>query len=195
MNFLAHLYLSFDEPALLIGNFITDFMKKPKEIAALAPEIRQGVALHHHIDRFTDTHPNVLDSKRRLYDRHGKYASVIVDIFYDYLLSKNWKTYQTESLQTFAQRTYAIFEAHKEALPPRVQPAVNNLIEYDWLTGYAAPDSLSYVFHRVAQRTSFSSNIAEAPKDLFKEEAAFNDDFQHFFPELLESCKQFVADL
>ena len=55
MNYLAHAYLSFNEPGLLVGNMISDFVKGKKKFDYPAG-IRKGIALHRAIDTFTDDH-------------------------------------------------------------------------------------------------------------------------------------------
>ena len=81
MNFLAHLYLSKNHTNILIGNFIADSIRG-NQFTHLHPEIQQGIVLHRHIDTYTDAHPIVRKSKRRLHERYGHYDGVIIDLFY-----------------------------------------------------------------------------------------------------------------
>ena len=53
-------------------------------------EIKNGILLHRQIDSFTDAHPIVLKSKKRLHTHYGHYSGIVVDIFYDHFLAKNW---------------------------------------------------------------------------------------------------------
>ncbi len=55
MNLLAHAYLSFDQPEMLIGNMINDYVKGKKQFDYPAA-IHKGMILHRSIDEFTDTH-------------------------------------------------------------------------------------------------------------------------------------------
>src|SRR5450432_1821563 len=90
MNFLAHLYLSGDNPQVMIGNFIGDFVKGKNLTERFDTDVAKGIALHREIDWFTDTHIVVKQSKDRLRPKYRHYAGVIVDIFYDHFLAKNW---------------------------------------------------------------------------------------------------------
>ena len=56
MNFLAHAYLSFNHPQILVGNMISDFVKGKSRLG-LSGNINQGITLHREIDAFTETHP------------------------------------------------------------------------------------------------------------------------------------------
>ena len=55
MNYLAHAYLSFNEPEILVGNMISDFVKGKKKFD-YSPGVQKGIALHRAIDNFTDYH-------------------------------------------------------------------------------------------------------------------------------------------
>ena len=65
MNFLAHAYLSFQHPQMLVGNMVSDFVKGAAK-DKFVNDIRQGIILHREIDAFTDIHPATKKSKRNL---------------------------------------------------------------------------------------------------------------------------------
>ena len=80
MNHLAHFFLSGDDDDLKIGNFIADFISN-KEIDDYTEGVQRGIKLHRAIDAFTDTHPIVKQSTKRLHPFHHKYSPVIVNIY------------------------------------------------------------------------------------------------------------------
>ncbi|MEJ0028951.1 MAG: hypothetical protein WDO15_00545 [Bacteroidota bacterium] len=92
MNFLAHLSLSDNEPKLMLGNFMGDFVKGRNLASKFEPLIVSGIELHRAIDHFTDTHKVVQQSKKRLDGKYGHYSGVIVDVFFDHFLSVNGVT-------------------------------------------------------------------------------------------------------
>ncbi|MBK6633182.1 MAG: hypothetical protein IPG38_01660 [Chitinophagaceae bacterium] len=55
MNYLAHAYLSFNDPEILLGNMISDYIKGKKQFDYPLP-VQKGIRLHRFIDQFTDTH-------------------------------------------------------------------------------------------------------------------------------------------
>ena len=68
MNFLAHIYLSGENEGIIIGNFIADGIKGKKyEIYPHA--IQKGILLHRAIDSYTDGHPTVRQSTKRLHKK------------------------------------------------------------------------------------------------------------------------------
>jgi acyl carrier protein phosphodiesterase len=95
MNFLAHIYLSGDNDLLKIGNFMADSIRG-HHYEDYPTEIRKGILLHRAIDSFTDMHPIYRQSKHRLHEKYGHYSGVIMDIFYDHFLAKNWNKYSNE---------------------------------------------------------------------------------------------------
>src|SRR5690349_12341831 len=99
MNFLAHIFLSGDDPEIMVGNFIGDFVKGRNLDDRFSSGIVKGIELHRAIDEYTDSHPVVAQSKNRLRPKYRHYAPVIVDVFYDHFLAKNWKNYHPTSLE------------------------------------------------------------------------------------------------
>lgn len=81
MNFLAHLYLSGDDPDIRIGNFIGDFVKGRNPEGQFPARVALGIQAHRLIDQFTDAHPLVRSSKDRIRAKYRHYSGVIVDIY------------------------------------------------------------------------------------------------------------------
>jgi len=65
MNFLAHIFLSQHNEDWMIGNLIADFISN-RDLDSLNVGVREGVMMHRQIDTFTDSHPVVKKSVRRL---------------------------------------------------------------------------------------------------------------------------------
>ena len=53
-------------------------------------EIEAGILLHRAIDQYTDSHPAVKGSYKRLDPKFRRYAGIITDIVSDHLLALNW---------------------------------------------------------------------------------------------------------
>src|SRR5688500_255735 len=121
MNFLAHIYLSNDNPKVMLGNFIGDFVKGRNFADHYEPAIAKVIELHRMIDEFTDRHPVVQQSKIRLRPKYRHYAAVIVDIFYDHFLSKYWDDYHNTPLPAFADNAYFTFKSYEKVLPEQVK--------------------------------------------------------------------------
>ena len=132
MNFLAHLYLSNNNSNILIGNFIADHIHG-NHFTHFHPEIQKGILFHREIDTFTDAHEIVRKSKRRLHSRYRHYKGVIIDIFYDHYLAKNWAKYSDVPLADFAQSFYNLLQENFEILPKKTQQLLPYLIDINAL--------------------------------------------------------------
>lgn len=193
MNYLAHLYLSFGHDEIALGNFIADGLKRT-EFDRYPNGVRTGIELHHHIDNFTDSHPLTLQSKARLQPEFRKYSPVVADIFYDHFLASHWKDYHPEPLEDFAFRHYELFREHWEVLPPKVQYMLPYMERHNWLVNYAHPEGLDLVFQGMNRRARFASGMDGAVPHLLDNYEEYREEFRNFFPQLLASCKAFLAN-
>ncbi len=189
MNYLAHLFLSCDDEGLLLGNFIADSMSL-KSLPHYPETIQKGVYLHRKIDSFTDSHAKVQESVKLLHPHFGKYSSVILDIYYDYLLSNNWNSFSDENLREFTTRMYDILNDNLDRLPPKMQYSVPKMIASDWLMNYKTNDGLDFVFNKLKNRLSKPERIANAVDLLQENKNELEGLFLDFFPDL----KAFVQD-
>jgi acyl carrier protein phosphodiesterase len=185
MNFLAHLYLSKSNENIIIGNFIADAVKG-KKYNNYPKEIKAGILLHREIDNYTDNHPIVKKSKRRLNERYRHYNGVIIDILYDHFLAKNWKKYSEIPLNIYAKNIYSFLEKNNEALPLRAQNMLPYMIEFNWLVSYASVNGIARVLTGMNKRTKGISQMDLAIEDLKLHYNEFEEDFTSFFIDLIE---------
>jgi len=185
MNFLAHIYLSGEELGeLMIGNFIADSVKG-NEVNRFSEGIQRGIRLHRQIDEFTDHHPIVEESKHRLRPYYGKYASVIVDIFYDHFLALHWNKYSQIPLEDYASKIYSYIKPHLPELPERVNQFFPYMVEQNWLLNYAHFEGIEKVLQGMSRRAAFKSDMHLAIHDLKKDHKLYEREFILFFPELM----------
>jgi len=183
VNFLAHIYLSNDNPYLQIGNFIADFIKANR-FTHLPIPIQQGIFLHRQIDAFTDAHPIVKQSKRRLHNRYRHYNGIIIDIFYDHFLAKNWHTYHKTPLDDYTQSFYKLLQYNSDYLPTPVKKFLTYLINDNWLLNYAEIDGIEKTLVGMNKRTQLKSQMHLAIADLNLHYTDFESDFTAFFENL-----------
>lgn len=189
MNFLAHLYLAGDSTPNIIGNFIGDFVKGRLH-QQYTPQILQGISLHRNIDSFTDKHIVVLESKKRLRARYRHYSGVLVDMFYDHLLAKNWESFTPESLESFTKNIYALLNNHIAIFPEKAQYMLPYMIKENWLLNYRNIEGIDGALRGMARRTKFKSGMETGTSDLIKHYQEFEDEFMIFFPDLILYVKE-----
>ncbi len=191
MNFLAHLFLSGENERIQVGNFIGDFVKG-SQLQEYEAEIQKGIKLHRSIDSFTDSHDVVLQSKTRLRPKFGHYAPVIVDVFYDHFLAKNWSDFSNIDLKEFTLRFYKMIANYSSVIPN----AVNNMLYYmsrkNWLYNYRSIEGIDRALKGMASRTKFESKMEAAAASLEANYDDFKKEFYQFFPDLQEHTKEYL---
>lgn len=190
VNFLAHFYLSGNSEPLLVGNLIGDAVKG-RSLAAFPEPVQQGIRMHRAIDYFTDTHPAVSKSKDRLRPHFNHYAGVITDVFYDHVLATNWSDYSDEPLEAYVQRIYGLLERHWLLFPPRIQFMFPYMKQNNWLLGYSSIQGIHRALSGMAKRTAFVSHMEEAAQFLERDYSLYKQDFEIFFPSLVEHTRVF----
>ena len=194
MNFLAHLYLSKNDTNIMIGNFIADHIRGNK-YESFSKEIQQGIFLHREIDTFTDAHAIVRKSKRRLHERYRHYDGVIIDIFYDYFLAKNWSEYSVIPLDMYTDSVNKLFNKISAELPVKSQNFIKYMIEYNILFNYQFKDGIERVLKGMNSRTKGKSKMNLAIEDLRNLEAEFEQDFTLFFKDLIANTNQKLNEI
>jgi acyl carrier protein phosphodiesterase len=189
MNFLAHIYLSFGDDEITIGNFIADSIRGNK-YKHLPNRIQKGILLHREIDTYTDTHPIPKLSSKRLHENYSHYSMVIVDIFYDHFLAKNWKQYSDTPLNIYADQFYNLLEDNFTLLPEGTKRMIPYMISDNWLLNYSKMEGISRVLNGMNRRTKNKSKMNLAIMDLEKHYDAFEVEFTNFFDELVYFSKQ-----
>jgi acyl carrier protein phosphodiesterase len=183
MNYLAHIFLSEDDDLIKIGNFIADGIKG-KKYQTYPGNIQIGILLHRQIDWFSDNNEIFKQSKRRLDKKYGHFKGVIIDIFYDHYLAKNWKNYSDVPLQTYTLRFYELLKDNFNILPERIKYLTPYMIKGDWLTNYAKLQGIENVLAGMNKRTGEISKMHLAINDLNVHYEEFEQDFTLFFEKL-----------
>lgn len=191
MNYVAHQFLSFRNPEIQIGNLYGEIVRG-KNLNDYESGIRRGILLHREIDSFTDSHPLVKNSSQKFHERFGKYAPVIVDVLYDYLLIRNWENYSFVSFDEFVNNCYELFRLNFDLFPAKLQYIVKHLLEHDWFRNYSTIEGVGLTLRGISQRSKFPNEIELATKEIEIYLSEFEADFFQFFPEISSHCKAFL---
>jgi len=184
MNYLAHLYLSGSNPNLIIGNFIADSVKG-KQIENFSEEIIKGIKLHRQIDMFTDSHPVLERGKEALRPKFRKYAGVVMDVFGDHFLAKNWHDYSKTDLREYSEHMYSFLHKHKELFPEKARYTLHYMSMQDWLTNYRHIEGVKRALSGLSRRTTFASGMENAHKELERHYLFYQTIFHEFLPDLI----------
>jgi acyl carrier protein phosphodiesterase len=181
MNFLAHAYLSFNIPEILVGNMISDFVKGKKKFDYPAG-IQTGIVLHRHIDTFTDEHEATKEARTYLKPAVGLYSGAFVDVVYDHFLANDVNEFTDNSLMQHSLHTYDVLHLHNSVLPQRFQMMLPYMQSQNWLYNYKTISGTQSSFGGVVRRASYLYSSTEV-FDLFqKHYHSLQQCYQQFFP-------------
>lgn len=191
MNFLAHLYFADPTPESMAGNLMADFLRGPVD-PTLPPAVREGIARHRRVDAFTDAHPCFRRSAARLRPTWGRYSVVLVDMFYDHVLARDWIEWSDEPLADFAARAHEHLEAARPLMPEIMQRAMGRLIAERWLESYATVEGMGTALARLERRfrRPLPRPLVEATADLVLHGPGITEDFDAFFPDLAADVRR-----
>lgn len=192
MNFLAHAHLSGDNDDLLCGNFFADAVKG-NGFNKFPRDIQYGIKIHRKIDSFTDSHPIFRQTLERIRVHFGKFAGIVVDIYYDHYLAQNWSQFSDTQLPEYTDHVYKILEARYELLPDRTKRLLPFLTSQNWLLAYANFNGLNAVFHGMDRRTGLQSGMSNAVPVLLENYNAIKEDFLNYYPILEKFTKEEIA--
>ena len=145
MNYLAHAYLSFNQPHILVGNMISDFLKGVQK-NGYAASVQKGITLHRAIDAFTDDHPATAKAKQVFRPAYRLYSGPIMDVVYDHFLATDETIFPAGSLLQFATGVYQTLEEETVHLPQRFLPVFTYMKMENWLYHYRTTDGIAKEF-------------------------------------------------
>ncbi len=191
MNFLAHFYLSFDDPQLLVGNFIGDHVKGRKH-EDYEERVQAGILLHRFIDSYTDTHEMVSATNALLRPSYKKFAPVLTDIFFDHFLAARWEEFHEQKLASFTGQAYHTLNEHADIMPDRSKMTLHYMQMQDWLLGYAGIEGIQRSLNGMNRRTGGIGHLDRATKELQEHYEEINELFSAFFPDVQASVKDWI---
>ncbi|MEZ7506029.1 ACP phosphodiesterase [Flavobacterium sp. Arc2] len=189
MNFLAHIYLSGDNDLIKIGNFMADGIRG-KQFKNYPLEVQKGIMLHRAIDTFTDAHPIFRQSTKKLHSRYHHYSGVIVDVFYDHFLAKNWIKYSNQDLDGYVAAFYQSLSDNTPILSERTIGLMPYMIKQNWLLSYQTIEGIDKILTQMDSRTKNESKMRFASEELTELYTEFEQDFTLFFEDLRAHVRQ-----
>ncbi len=158
--------------------------------------------MHHVIDAFSDAHPAVCASNRRLcvagVGLRPAAAAIGVDMLYDHLLAQSWaRRCPATSLETFAENFYDVADAQNALLPPDARRAFRYMREENWLVSYRELSGIRTALERIRRRLSPRAAALcplETAADVFaRDPAGFGADFERFWPAITARAEAFLS--
>ena len=193
MNFLAHAFLAGDIETDRVGGVLGDFVKGPLP-AGLSAELTSGVALHRAIDSFAERHPAFAASRARVSATRRRVSGVLVDLFYDHLLAREWDKHHPLALSAYAARVYAELASNAAELPARAREIAVSMRQGDWLTSYRDIGHVGDAIDRMAiYRMQRANPLAGGIEEFLADTTGFSEDFSVFLPDALVFAQNWQA--
>lgn len=184
MNYLAHAYLSFNIPEILVGNMISDHVKGRQQFM-YAATVKRGIQLHRAIDAFTDTHAATKQSKKYLYPAVGAYSGAFIDVVFDHFLAIDAEQFaNNQQLQLLASNTYSTLNNYKTILPERFANMLPYMQQQNWLYNYQFLWGVQNSFEGVTRRAKYLSTYGTAFELFEKHYVELQSCYAQFFPSL-----------
>ena len=182
MNSLAHLHLGGAGPSQLLGSLYGDFVKGRLD-GRFGVEIETAIRLHRRIDAFTDRHPLVERARARFPVERRRTSGILLDLFFDHCLARDWDDYGDEPLAAFTGRVYRVLAAQAE-LPERLAHIAPRMAAQDWLGSYRNFAVLEQVLWGMSRRLSRAHLLDGALAELERLYEPLSEDFRAFYPQL-----------
>jgi acyl carrier protein phosphodiesterase len=188
MNYLAHAFLSPPDSQILLGNMACD-MIRPDDTVSLSEKIKEGMALHQDIDRFTDKHYGFKAVRDLLNSQKLPYAGVFTDIIFDHCLARDWESYSTQPLSEFSHEIYMILNRSiaADAIPGHFPRLATALVSDDWFSSYASSHGLQKALARLKYRSSREIPVELIMNTVLSERKIIDSGFDDLMQALLQS--------
>lgn len=185
MNHLAHALLAGDDPGMVFGGLLADFVRGAPD-PALPPAVRAGIRLHRRIDQYTDAHPVVASARARFVPPLRRYAGILLDVWFDHCLARDFARWSAVPLDVFSARVRAILVAHEAYAPPRMRDFVRYMQAHDLPAAYADRAEMAVTLIGLSRRLRHANPLATALPVLVADDAALTRHFQDFFPAAMD---------
>ena len=195
MNYLAHAWLARHSDDAILGGLLGDFVFGRSVLQDWRPSVRIEIVRHRRIDRYTDEHPAVVEA-RALFGGLRRYAGIVLDVYFDHRLARDWPRWNDESLHDFTARVYRVLREHRDELPPRLQAIAPRMAAHDWLGSYRERGNVDHAVRRIATRLSRNGDKLVACLDLLRaHETQVDAAFDAYFPELVDAARRLRIEL
>jgi acyl carrier protein phosphodiesterase len=184
MNFLAHAYLSFDQPEILVGNLISDFVKGKKKLQ-YSEDVQHGIALHRAIDTFTDYHQATQIAKQFFRLDYRLYSGAFMDIVYDHFLANDENEFSDkDKLMQFSAHTYKQLDKFQGVFPENFSMLFPYMKRYNWLYNYSTLTGIKNSFDGLVRRSAYMTDASRAFEIFQRHYDELKKCYHDFFPSL-----------
>lgn len=193
MNYLAHALLAGDDEALRLGGVLGDFVRGQPDPAVWPSRVIVGIRLHRAIDVYTDAHPEVLAAKAQLPPPYRRYAGILLDMWFDHCLARDFSRWSEQPLPEYSQALRALLWRRDTLLTPELRRFRAYMEANQLPAGYADNGVLGRALGGIGQRLSRANPLDSALPVLMEHEEELQRRFEAFFPQLQEFARAWIG--
>ena len=120
----------------------------------------------------------------------GRYAGILVDIFFDHFLTLKWNDYSDTDFNFFIDNTYQILLKYQDIYPLKAKKLIPRIVQKDWLRKYGDFDGLTLVFEKMSLRVKRENPLKGSEEELRENYSEIEENFNVFFPELIKYVEE-----
>ncbi len=194
MNYLAHAFLSFHRPGILVGNMISDYVKGKKRYQFPAG-IQEGITLHREIDRFTDQHPACREARKVFRPAYRLYSGAVVDVVLDHFLAIDVTQFATGELEGFSRKTYSILDQFTPLFPDQFGLMYPYMKAQNWLFNYRHLSGIRQSLRGLIRRARYLDESDTAYDLLIAHFDQLRECYRAFIPEVKKLALDYLDHL
>jgi len=194
LNYLAHAYLSFGKPEILVGNMISDYVKGKKKFA-YPPGIQHGILLHRYIDTYTDQHAATKKAKEVFRPHYRLYSGALIDVIYDHFLATDQAEFTEASLLDFSQQTFAILSDNIQWMPEPFAHFFPFMKRHNWLFNSRTFDGTAKNLNGVIRRAVYLTESDTAFRLFTEHYQLLGECYRHFWADVKTFAKNHIDQI
>ncbi|MCK0538126.1 acyl carrier protein phosphodiesterase [Alcanivorax quisquiliarum] len=194
MNYFAHLVLAQPTVASKVGNLMGDFMRGVRE-EQLPPAVRQGLLNHRLVDRVTDEHPLVIESRRLFSPERRRFAGVALDVVFDHFLVRHWDRIYATPLSAEIHRDYRWLREGAILMPAPMRLITRRMAQHDWFSQYGDLGNIGLALDRIAARIRFANRFTGIIEEVDQHYAELEEVFLTLYPVLQQAVAEHALEI
>jgi acyl carrier protein phosphodiesterase len=123
-----------------------------------------------------------------------RYAGILIDIYFDHVLAREWAHHSDESLDALSARTADLLDRHAAWLPADLNRFARYFRMHGLFGAYAQRATIEQVLAGISARLHHANPMAGAGPALWVRADALDEAFARFFPDLTAYARKLRAD-
>ena len=143
-----------------------------------------GIQLHRNLDGYFDRQTAATGGLILSTPHCRRYLPIVLDLFFDYALSKNWHSLEASSLPEFQKGIIEKLVPHQQAMPESAKLFLQRLENHQLLVRYSDKEFLRQVAEHISNRLPSGNSMLATFDEVMKKETEFIRHFNLSYPDL-----------